>query len=130
MARKGHHLAIWGIVLQLGAIIVGIITVVGMSRVMSAMRQIEPVSIDTITADMSAALCVGLAGGLAALLGMGFILVALFPMHYRASWFRRALWTLSILWLFSGPVGIVVGIVIMVYLVNHKNEFTEPAAAR
>jgi hypothetical protein len=39
------------------------------------------------------------------------------------------LWVLSILWLPCFPVGTIVGVVVMVYLVKHKNEFTQRHAS-
>jgi len=64
------------------------------------------------------------AGEIVSLVGIALILVALSGMRYRAPWLQTALWILSILWLLSFPVGTVLGIVVIVYLIHHKEELT------
>ncbi len=69
-------------------------------------------------------------GSVVALVGIILILVALFGVRYRAPWFLTALWVLSILWLRSSPpIGPILGIVVIVYLVIHRSEFTEQSPA-
>jgi hypothetical protein len=36
-------------------------------------------------------------------------------------------WVLSILWLMAFPVGTIVGVAVIIYLVKHKDEFKVPA---
>lgn len=131
MNQKGKQLAIWGVILQFGTVVGLVGTVVGMVRAFSRLVGLaEPgtIPVSDLSADLSIALYTTVVGSLLALVGIVFILIALLGIRYRAAWFRTALWFLSFLWLLWFPIGTILGIVIIVYLINHKNEFSEPSA--
>ncbi len=128
MNQKGKQLAIWGVALQLGTVVGLIGTIIGMVQAFGRLATSETAQAAALANDISIALYSTVAGLVVALVGDILILVALFGVRYRAPWFRTALWVLSILWLIRFPIGTILAIVVMVYLVNHKKEFTEPEA--
>jgi len=125
MNQKGKQLAIWGIALQLGTVVGLIGTIIGMVRAFSRLAESETAQTAALAYDISIALYTTAAGSVVALVGIILILVALFGARYRAPWFQTVLWILSILWLLSFPIGTILGIVVIVYLVNHRTEFTD-----
>lgn len=129
MNQEGKNLAIWGIALQLGMVVGLIGTIIGMVRAIGRLVESETAQSAALANDISIALYTTAAGSVVALVGIILILVALFGTRYRAPWFRTVLWVLSILWLLSFPIGTILGIIVMVYLVNHKAEFTERTPA-
>ncbi len=82
-----------------------------------------------MASDVRIALYTTSAGFILALVGIIMILIALFGTRYRAPWFQAMLWILPIVWLLSFPLGTILGVVVIVYLVNHKTEFTEQSPA-
>ena len=129
MNQKGKQLAVWGVVLQLGTVVGLIGTIIGMVRAFGRLAESETAQTAALANDISIALYTTAAGSVVALVGIIMILVALFGVRYRAPWFQTVLWILSILWLLSFPIGTILGIVFIVYLVNHKTEFTEQCTA-
>jgi hypothetical protein len=124
MNQKGKKLAIWGVTLQIVAsvvIVIGIAT--GTARAIGGLGQAETQS--SLASGVNIALYATTAGTILTLASIFFILIALFQARYRAVWFKKALWILSILWLFSFPIGTVLGIVILVYIIRYNSEFTE-----
>jgi len=124
MNERGKLLAIWGAVLQLGAVVGLIGTIFSMLRAFARVTQSEIGQPEALVSDMAIALHATMIGAVVSLVGIVLLLVALFSARYRAPWFQTVLWILSILWLLSFPVGTVLGIVVIVYLINHKGEFT------
>ncbi len=124
MNERGKRLAIWGTAFQLGTVVGLVGTVVVMLRTFARVSQTEVAQPEALASDLTAACNVTVAGVVVSLVGVVLILVALFSARYRAPWFQTVLWVLSILWLFSFPIGTVLGVVVIVYLVNHKEEFT------
>lgn len=130
MRTKGKSLASWGLALQIGYLVDVVSTLVGKHRAFplladkAAMQtdagRAAVVSIVTLDLYMSAA------GATVAILGVVLLGRALFGVKYRAIWFRTALWMMAVLWLFKVPVGTVLGLVFMIYLAMHHEEFNEP----
>lgn len=126
MNQKGKNLAIWGVALQLGTVVGLLGTIIGMVRAFGRLAQNQTTQPAALANDMGIVLYVTAVGSVVALVGIILILVALFGARYRAPWFLTALWVLSILWLLSSPpIGAILGIVVIVYLVIHRSEFTE-----
>ncbi|MDD2235707.1 MAG: MotA/TolQ/ExbB proton channel family protein [Kiritimatiellae bacterium] len=125
MNRRGKQFAIWGVVLQSGLVVGALGTIIAMVRAFNKLAQSETPQPEALAAAISFALYTTAVGEIMALAGSVFVFIALFGIRYRAPWFRSALWMLSILWLLCFPVGIIPGIVIIVYLVNHKEEFAQ-----
>jgi biopolymer transport protein ExbB/TolQ len=124
--QTGRQLAITGFVLQLCALGTLIFTVVGILREFDKMSAASDVS--GLATGISANLTPMAAGSVVGLIGLILISIALLSLRYRAQWFRTMLWLLAILWLPVFPVGTALGIVVIFYLVKHKDEFKTPAA--
>ena len=125
MNQKGRQLAIWGIVLQLGAVVALIGTVIGIVQAFSSLAGSDTTPSSALAEEIGKVLGPVAVGSVFGLIGIILILVALFRLRYRAPWFRTMLWVLSILWLMSFPIGTIVGVIVIVYLVKHKEEFAE-----
>ncbi len=125
MNQTGKTLAIWGVALQLGTVVGLLATVIGMVRAFGRSTEPETEQSAALVNDVSMAFYATAVGSVVALVGAILILVALLGVRYRAPWFLTVLWVLSILWLLSFPVGTLLGIAVIVYLVGHRTEFTE-----
>ena len=130
MPTKGKYLAVWGLILQLG-FIVGIVgTIYGMLNAFALLPDTSASHTqEALASDIALALRATTIGMIISLVGAVLLCIALFGSKYRALWFRTAMWIMAFLWLLSGPVGIILGIFVMIYLSNHKNEFTEQGVA-
>jgi len=129
MNQQGKQLAIWGLVLQLGSVLGLVCTSIAMVRYFSNLADSATVQAAALAQEISKVLGPAVTGSVFGLIGIILILVALFRIRYRAPWFRTMLWVLSILWLFSFPIGTILGIVVIFYLVKHKDEFAEQSPA-
>lgn len=125
MNQKGKKLAVWGIALQFGTLFGLIGTIIGMVRAFGRLGEMDAAPAGALASDISIALYTTAIGYAMALVGIILIFIALFNTRYRAPWFLTALWILSVLWLLSIPIGTILGVIVIVYLVNHKDEFTE-----
>ena len=126
MTSKGKYLAILGLVLQVGWIIGIVGTIVVM---LQAFPHLDDSSTEELASDIALALHATVIGIIIATAGNILLCVALFGVKYRALWFNTSMWIISIVWLLSGPIWLIPGIVAIIYLVNHKTEFTEQAGA-
>jgi hypothetical protein len=129
MNQKGRKLAIWGVALQFGTVFGLIGTIIGMLRAFGRLGEIDTSPPGALANDISIALYTTAVGYAMALVGIIFIFIALFSTRYRSPWFLTALWILSVLWLLNFPIGTVLGVIVIVYLVNHKEEFTEQSVS-
>jgi len=129
MNQKGKQLAIWGLVLQLGSVLGLVCTTVAIVRYFSSLTDSQTAQASTLAQEISKVLGPAATGSVFGLIGIILILAALFSIRYRAPWFRTMLWVLSILWMMSFPIGTVLGIIVIIYLVRHKDEFTEQSPA-
>ena len=129
MNQKGKQLAIWGLVLQLGSVLGLVCTTVAIVRYFSSLTDSQTAQASTLAQEIGKALGPAAIGSVFGLIGIILILVALFRIRDRAPWFRTMLWVLSILWLMSYPIGTVLGIIVIIYLVRHEDEFTEQSPA-
>ena len=123
---KGRQLAIWGLILQLGFLVGVGGTVVGVMRAFSRMAADGSAQLSDVAPGISTALHSTVAGMMISVVGAVLLLVALFGVRFRAKWFYQTMWVLGILWLVNVPIGTIAGIVVIIHLVNHKEEFTEP----
>lgn len=123
MSSSGRSLAITGVLLQL-AVVPGVaITVVGKLRAFRQIQESGAADAAMLSTDIRLALVATAIGLAVSFVGTVLVLIALFRCKYRAPWFYSALWVLSILWLFAVPVGTVLGIVVILHLIAHKQEF-------
>ncbi len=125
MKEKGKKLAVCGIALQFGPIIGLLGTTIGMIR---AFRKISPqstVQAEALAGDIGFALWATAIGLTLAVVGVPLIMIALFGLRYRAPWFYTTLIACCILWLFAFPLGTILAICLINYLMNRKKEFSE-----
>lgn len=122
--KKGRTLALWGAWLQLGLVFGLLGTVVGMIGTFSEISK-EGItgSPEALSGNISLALTTTAIGIIPALIGMVFLLVALFSSKYRAPWFFWFMAIYAVLSLLGFPIGTVLGIVILVYIIPRKEEF-------
>lgn len=122
----GRNWAIGGTVLNVVGIIVFLIGVRTMFTAMHEMKSGSSAS--PSPADVAKGMMHGgsaiLIAGITQVTGVILTLVALWKIGYRASWFRTALWTLAVVWLAFAPVGTILGVIVILYLVKHAREFT------
>lgn len=123
--ETGKKLTILGLVLQAGFLAGFFLTLVGVMKAVSQTGNKEDVQLSELAPAISMALHPLSAGILASTLGSVFLLMALFGSKYRTPWFREVMWIFAFLWLIFFPIGTVVGIITMVFLKKHKNDFTD-----
>ena len=124
MNNEGKALAIWGAALQVAAPLIGLVgTVVGMVSSFESMGAGGTGSPEELAGHIGVALISTSIGLILGFVGLVLMLVALFALHYRAPWFFWFLVVFSVLWAFGFPVGTVLGIGLLVYLLTHRAEF-------
>ncbi len=121
--QNGKWCAILGVALQVGPIFGLLGTVVGMIGAFNQVLNEGQANTEALANNVSFALITTAIGLAIAVVGLVFIAVALFGFKYRAKWFFWTLIAISILWILTFPIGTVVGIVLMIYLVQKKNDF-------
>ena len=125
MNNRGKKLAVSGVALQFGPLFGLIGTIVGMIRAFGDLAEAGSAPGGELANSISIALYTTAIGYVMGIVGIILICISLFKIQYRAPWFLTALWILSVLWLLNFPVGTVIGILMIVYLNNHKEEFSE-----
>ena len=132
--RKGRKLALWGAWLQLGPVFGILGTVIGMIGAfgqISEFEQNDQGSAEALANNISLALNTTAIGIIAGLVGLVFLLVALFSSKYRAPWFFWFMAIYSVLSLLAFPVGTVIGIIVLVHIIPRKEEFRcDPVVVR
>ena len=132
--KKGRKLALWGAWLQLGPVFGLLGTVVGMIGAFSQISEFEQNdqgSAEALASNVSIALNTTAIGIIAGLVGLVFLLVALFSSKYRAPWFFWFMAIYSVLSLLAFPVGTVIGIIVLVHIIPRKEEFRcDPVVVR
>ncbi|MDQ8207965.1 hypothetical protein QEH52_10620 [Coraliomargarita sp. SDUM461003] len=124
--KKGKIFALVGACLQLGplfGILVSILAMIGGVIHMSDFDNLGGVSESSLEFSMVVALYAPLLGLLGNMIGYICLLFALFVSRYRAPWFFWFMTIYSALILLLAPVGTVLGIVVLVYIIPRKEEF-------
>ena len=124
MNTKGKKLAITGSILLLGGPLFGYMgTIIGMLSAFQTMGSEGTENTEALANDIgfslittSIGLCIGIIGGI-------LMLVALFAVKYRAPWFFWYYVIMASLGVFNFPVGTILGSLMLVYLIMHRNEF-------
>ena len=121
---SGRSLALWGAWLQIGQVIGLLGTVIAMLSVFSALAA-EPGagSVDALAAQISFALVATAIGSIPALIGTVLLFLALFQNKCRAPWFFNFMVIYAVLLLFGFPIGTIMGIIILTYIIPRKDEF-------
>ncbi len=121
---KGRRTALWGAWLQLGPVFGLIGTVIGMLHTFYGISLGGEESTTSIVATgihMSLFTTqIGLAIGL---VGTILLLVALFHYKFRARWFFWFMIIFSGLTLLAFPVGTIIAIFLLIYLIRNKDDF-------
>lgn len=123
MRSTGKVLAITGAVLQLGSVVGLIGSLIGMFSALRTMGAEGAGNAEALANDIGFALIATAIGLCIALIGLVFILLALFGAGYRAPWFFRFLAVLSSLWILSLSWGTLIGIILLIYLILNKEQF-------
>ncbi len=123
-ANLGKILAVTGACLQIGPLIGLCGTVAGMIGAFKTLGSNGMADPQQLSADIGGVLVATTVGLCVSLIGYILICIALFACCYRARWFYWFLVDYGIIALLFGfPLGRVLGIVILVYCLNHKSEF-------
>ena len=126
MPTKGKYLAVWGLILQAGYLFGIVVSIIGMLRAFPQLADATTIASQVaLAADISLSLYATAIGITLGIVGTVLLCIVLFGVKYRASWFKTAMWIVSVIWLLSLPIWIILGIIVMFYLSKHRNEFTQ-----
>ena len=123
--EKGRTIALWGAWLQLGLVFGIGGTMVGMINAFGRMTTDQPGDAELLANDISFALVTTAIGLIPASVGLVLLGIALFGMRYRAPWFFWLLIIYSGLCALAFPVGTIIGVAMIIYLIWIKHEFLE-----
>ena len=121
--QKGRKIALWGAWLQLGLVFGLGGTVIGMINAFEKIALNEPGDPALLANDISFALITTAIGLIPALVGLIFLGIALFGKKYRAAWFFWFLIIYSCFLALYFPVGTIIGVALIIYLIWNKDEF-------
>ena len=126
MPTKGKYLAVWGLIFQAGYIFGIVVSIIGMLRAFPQLADATTIASQVaLAADISLSLYATAIGITLGIVGAVLLCAALFGVKYRASWFKTAMWIMSVVWILTSPIGIILGIFVMFYLSKHNNDFTK-----
>jgi biopolymer transport protein ExbB len=124
MNINGKKLAITGSILLLGGPLFGLIgTIIGMLSAFQTMGSEGMGKPEALANDIWFALITRAIGLCVGVIGLIIMLIALFGKKYRDPWFFWFLTIYSIFWIINFPVGTVLGIGLLIFLLTHKKEF-------
>jgi biopolymer transport protein ExbB len=130
MNTKGKKLAIAGSILLLAGPLFGLLgTIIGMLSAFQTMGSEGSENAEALASDIGFSLITTTIGLCIGIIGGTMMLIALFVVKYRAPWFFWYYAIMSILGLFNFPLGTILGSLMLVYLITHRDEFknkTEP----
>ena len=121
--ESGRKFALWGAWLQLGFVFGLGGTIIGMISAFEKIGGNQPTDPAMLADDMSFALITTAFGLIPALVGLALLGIALFGKKYRAIWFFWFLVVCGALWALNYPVGTIIGVALILYLVWRKDEF-------
>jgi hypothetical protein len=121
--QKGRKFALWGAWLQLGLVCGLGGTIIGMINAFGKIAENEIEDPALLANDISFALITTAIGLVPALLGLIFLGIALFGKKYRAAWFFWFLIIYSCFLALYFPVGTIMGLALIIYLIWNKDEF-------
>jgi len=116
-------MALWGAWLQLGLVFGFGGTVIGMINAFEKIAENETGDPALLANDISFALITTAIGLIPALIGLVLLGIALFGRKYRAPWFFWFLIIYSGLWALGFPVGTIIGVAMIIYLIWNKDDF-------
>lgn len=118
-----------GAFFQLGPLLGLTGTVIGMVHAFITLSSSSTSDPQRLSANMGNALIATTIGLGFCLVGLVFINIALFGMHYRAPWFFWFLMVYGGVLLLGFPVGTVMGVALLAFCLMRKEEFLAPSAA-
>ena len=121
--EKGRKIALWGAWLQLGLVFGLGGTIIGMISAFEKIAGNQPADPAMLADDMSFALITTAIGLIPGLVGLVLLGIALFGKKYRATWFFWFLVVYGALLAVSYPIGTIIGVALIIYLVWNKDEF-------
>nr|WP_281398112.1 MotA/TolQ/ExbB proton channel family protein [Ruficoccus amylovorans] len=122
-------MAFTGAWLQLGALLGVGATIYGMVRAFKQIAAESQVDPQVLADNISASLTSTMIGLPFALVGLILMAIALFGMKYRATWFFWFLTIYGVLLLPGFPLGTLLGIGLLIFLIVKKDEFLAPASS-
>ncbi|MFB9899953.1 MotA/TolQ/ExbB proton channel family protein [Cerasicoccus arenae] len=121
--QPGKTLALIGAWLQIGPVFGLLGTVYGM---VCAFQDIEASGMgnpEALANNISIAITTTAMGLIMGLIGLIFLAIAFFHSSYRAPWFFKFLIVFAIFWLIHFPIGTIIGVLLLVYIISKKAEF-------
>ena len=123
----GKTLAVWGLALQTLSSAGILFTILMMISTFDKLASSGAEGTQEFAINLSDAQVPALIGSLLGLIGTALMLVAFFKDQFHPPWFRGVLWVFSILWLFSFPVGTIIGVMVIIQLNKLKDTYREQA---
>ncbi len=123
--NKGKTTALTGAILQIGPIFGLIGTIFGMLETFRVITVEGTGEAEDLSAGISAALVSTQIGFVFGFVGMILLAIALFGYKYRAKWFFWFLIVYSAFSILGFPIGTILGIALLVYVLKRKQEFLE-----
>jgi len=125
----GKTLALLGAWLQLAPLLGLIGTVGAMIATFGRAANGEPTA-EGLAVDIWQSMIVTAGGIVLGFMGMIFIAVALFHCRYREPWFFAFLVVISFVWMLYFPIGTVIGVLMLYYLILRHDEFKPKGGER
>jgi hypothetical protein len=126
--RPGHWLAVIATTLLIGSMIGVAVAAYRLVQVFGEIAETGTNDPEALAGPIRAAQLPALFALPAYILGLILVAIALFGQKYRAKWFFWFLIAYSILMLTAFPVGTVLGIGLLIYLIVKRKAFLAPAA--
>lgn len=129
MNTSGRTLALTGVWFQLGPLFGLFGTIIGMIGAFQTMGSEGMGKPEALAEDIGVALITTAIGLCIGLIGLILILIAHFALKYKAPWLFWFLTVYSIFMMLNFPIGTVLGVCLLIYLITRRNEFkikTEP----
>ena len=123
MDKLGNRLAVIGSVLHAGPIIGIIGTTISMVRAFSAMGSEGMGDPQLLAQSIGASLITTAIGLIIGCIGLLLILVTTFGRNHKPKWLYWFLLTASFFWLLLFPVGSVIGLALLIYLLSQRKTF-------
>lgn len=114
--------------MQLGPVIGLLGTVIGMLTTFNEMSEGGTGDPEALASGMGVTLATTAIGLIIGLIGLVMLGIALFGHRYRAPWFFTFLIVYSIIWMLNFPIGTILGVLLLIYVLKRKDEFQSPTA--
>lgn len=123
----GRKLAVYGAWMQLGPVFGLLGSVIAMVNTFNDMAEGGTGDPEALADHISVSLITTFIGLVVGLIGVVMLGIALFGHRYRAPWFFTFLIVYSIIWMLNFPIGTILGVLLLIYVLKRKDEFHSPA---